>query len=103
MSPEAAIVAGALGAARGSGLEAEIGSVEPGKTADLIAVAGDPLRDLMAAQDVRMVMKVGRVRAERCDCSGRVTGKACHVGRSETSRLRATPFRARRDSSLRSE
>ena len=40
---------------------AQIGSVEKGKFADLIAVAGNPLADLTEMQRVRFVMKGGRV------------------------------------------
>lgn len=43
------------------GLEAEIGAVEPGKDADLIAVAGDPLTDVGTLQQVFFVMKGGVV------------------------------------------
>jgi Tol biopolymer transport system component len=39
----------------------DLGTVEPGKLADLIAVGGDPLLDLRAAADVRLVVKNGRV------------------------------------------
>jgi len=39
----------------------QIGSVEPGKFADLIAVAGNPLADITEMQRVRFVMKGGRV------------------------------------------
>jgi imidazolonepropionase-like amidohydrolase len=38
-----------------------VGSVQPGKFADLIAVAGDPLRDITELQRVRFVMKGGVV------------------------------------------
>ena len=61
MSPADAVVAGTLGAARCIGLEGEIGSIERGKIADLIAVAGDPLQDITVVQDVRFVMKSGQV------------------------------------------
>ncbi|MCC2956296.1 amidohydrolase family protein [Massilia sp. IC2-477] len=39
----------------------DLGTVEGGKLADLIAVGGDPLQDLRAAADVRFVVKNGRV------------------------------------------
>ncbi len=39
----------------------DLGTVEPGKLADLVAVGGDPLLDLRAAADVRFVVKNGRV------------------------------------------
>jgi imidazolonepropionase-like amidohydrolase len=37
------------------------GTIAPGYDADLIAVRGDPLRDIRAMQDVVFVMKGGRV------------------------------------------
>jgi imidazolonepropionase-like amidohydrolase len=39
----------------------QIGSIEKGKYADLIAVAGDPLADISEMQRVRFVMKGGVV------------------------------------------
>ncbi len=49
--------------ARMLGIDTEAGSVEVGKLADLIAVAGDPSRDISALRQIRMVFKDGaRVR-----------------------------------------
>lgn len=56
-----ALVAATLGAARCIGLEDEIGSIAEGKVADLIAVEGDPLRDIHAVERVKFVMKDGNV------------------------------------------
>jgi imidazolonepropionase-like amidohydrolase len=46
-------------------LEREIGTVEPGKLADLLVVRGDPLRDLTLLQDYRqnilLIMKEGQL------------------------------------------
>jgi len=43
------------------GWQDRIGSVEPGKFADLIAVAGDPVSDTTELQRVRFVMKEGKI------------------------------------------
>jgi imidazolonepropionase-like amidohydrolase len=37
------------------------GSVEPGKFADLVAVAGDPIADIPELERVKFVMKGGQV------------------------------------------
>ena len=37
------------------------GTLEPGYDADVIALGGDPLADMTATRDVRMVMKAGRI------------------------------------------
>jgi imidazolonepropionase-like amidohydrolase len=43
------------------GWKDRIGSVEQGKYADLVAVAGDPLADITEMQRVKFVMKGGKV------------------------------------------
>jgi imidazolonepropionase-like amidohydrolase len=43
------------------GWEDRIGTVEPGKYADLIAVEGDPLADISLLERVQWVMKGGVV------------------------------------------
>lgn len=43
------------------GLDGEIGTVEPGKQADLVLVEGDPLADLRRLEQVRAVVKAGAV------------------------------------------
>jgi imidazolonepropionase-like amidohydrolase len=58
---------GNLGAIRAATLHAaqlvglEVGSLEAGKLADVIAVAGNPLSDIKALESVRFVMKAGAV------------------------------------------
>ena len=60
-SPMAAIVSATTTAAEIMGWSNLIGSVEAGKFADLIAVSGDPLRDITELERVRFVMKGGVV------------------------------------------
>jgi imidazolonepropionase-like amidohydrolase len=43
------------------GWQDRIGSIEPGKFADLIALAGDPVADMTELERVRFVMKGGEV------------------------------------------
>jgi imidazolonepropionase-like amidohydrolase len=43
------------------GWQDRIGAIEPGKLADLIAVAGDPITDITELERVAFVMKGGRV------------------------------------------
>lgn len=59
MPAAAAIKAATLNAADLLGVAKEVGSIEPGKRADLIAVAGDPLSDVTVLKRVTFVMKDG--------------------------------------------
>ncbi|NHZ34334.1 metal-dependent hydrolase family protein [Massilia rubra] len=61
MAPLEAIRAATLNAAALLDQGTRLGSVEPGYAADIIAVAGDPLRDIALLQQVRFVMKDGVV------------------------------------------
>jgi imidazolonepropionase-like amidohydrolase len=56
-----AIKAATVNAADLLGISAEAGTLEPGKRADLIAVAGDPLTDVKVLKQVAFVMKDGRI------------------------------------------
>ncbi len=65
MPAAAAIQAATTGAADLLGLASEVGSIEPGKSADLIAVQGDPLADVTVLKRVGFVMARGRVVKDR--------------------------------------
>jgi imidazolonepropionase-like amidohydrolase len=60
MTPLEAIRAATLEGARLMDADGEIGSLQVGKRADIISVVGDPLEDISALSDVRLVMKNGR-------------------------------------------
>lgn len=59
MTPMQAIQAATVNAADLLGLSAEIGTLEPGKAADLVAVDADPLADVRVFKQPRYVMKGG--------------------------------------------
>jgi imidazolonepropionase-like amidohydrolase len=61
MSPMDSIVAGTSSAAKLLGWEKNLGTLTPGKWADIIAVPGDPLKDIRATEKVVFVMKNGVV------------------------------------------
>lgn len=61
MPPLVAIKAATIEAAKLIGDEKDIGSVEPGKYADLVAVPGDPLADIKLTLKPNFVMKGGVV------------------------------------------
>ncbi|MGH9394715.1 MAG: amidohydrolase family protein, partial [Terriglobales bacterium] len=61
MSPLAAIQAGTINAAELLRDDKDLGSLDPGKFADIVGVAGDPLQDITLLQHVAFVMKGGVV------------------------------------------
>jgi imidazolonepropionase-like amidohydrolase len=59
LTPMQAIRAATLDAARVLGHEKEFGSIAAGKSADLVAVAGDPLADIRTFEHVKAVIARG--------------------------------------------
>jgi imidazolonepropionase-like amidohydrolase len=76
MTPMQAIQAATTSAADLLGHSKEVGSIKPGKFADLIAVSHDPLRDVSVLENVEFVMKDGAVyKSPRPDaCSAQSSG-----------------------------
>jgi imidazolonepropionase-like amidohydrolase len=61
MTPMQAIQSATVTAAEMLGLRQDIGSIETGKYADIVAVSGDPLQDITELQRITFVMKGGMV------------------------------------------
>ena len=61
MTPVQTIRAATIDAAQLMGWQDRVGSVEAGKFADLVAVAGDPTSDITELERVKFVMKGGHV------------------------------------------
>lgn len=61
MKPVNALLAGTRDAAKLLGIESESGTLEAGKWADVVAVAGDPLRNIRATEKPIFVMARGRI------------------------------------------
>jgi imidazolonepropionase-like amidohydrolase len=61
MTPMHAIQAATVNAADLIGVSGKIGSIKPGKFADIVAVKDDPLQDIRVLERVNFVMKEGRV------------------------------------------
>lgn len=61
MTPMQAIVAATANAARNLGIHDDVGTIQQGKEADLILVAGNPAADISRLGEVALVMKHGQV------------------------------------------
>ena len=65
LSPTEIITALTRNAARFLGLEAQTGTLEAGKAADLVLVSGDPLDDIKALANVVMVIRDGAIAVDQ--------------------------------------
>jgi imidazolonepropionase-like amidohydrolase len=61
MKPAAALLAGTRDAAKLLGVDAEVGTLEAGKTADIVAVSGNVLSDIHVTEHPILVMHLGKV------------------------------------------
>jgi imidazolonepropionase-like amidohydrolase len=61
MKPVEALQAATINASKLLGIADQVGTIEPGKAADIVAVNGDPLTDIKAVNNVVLVMKAGEV------------------------------------------
>jgi imidazolonepropionase-like amidohydrolase len=59
MTPMQSLMAGTMNGAKLLGWDSKVGSISPGKFADIVAVPGDPLQDIHATEHVTFVMKGG--------------------------------------------
>jgi len=60
-----AIIAGTRNAADNMAKASELGTIESGKLADVIAVSGDPLKDIRNTREIRLVIKDGEILVNR--------------------------------------
>ena len=61
MTPAQALRSANMSAAELLGMQDKIGSLEPGKFADIVAVVADPMADITQLEHVNFVMKGGEV------------------------------------------
>ena len=93
-TPGQAIAAATIIAAEHLGVSDSLGSIVPGKWADIIAVGGDPLSDIVAVADIYLVVADGQVLYERLDQVPRARGVIAFDGRQPTSHIRGSSERA---------
>jgi imidazolonepropionase-like amidohydrolase len=73
MTPLQALKTATINPARYMGLARDIGSIEPGKLADLLIVNGNPLEDIRVTDDIAYVVLNGRI-YEGATMNEKVTG-----------------------------
>jgi imidazolonepropionase-like amidohydrolase len=73
LTPREALITATSGFAKIVGLDKDLGTIAPGKLADLIAVEGNPLDQITDTRRVRVVVKNGEVYTEARLLAGAVT------------------------------
>jgi hypothetical protein len=61
LTPMQALQAGTINVAKAFRKDKDFGTVEPGKVADIVVIDGDPLKDIWAVQNVKLVVLGGKV------------------------------------------
>jgi imidazolonepropionase-like amidohydrolase len=61
MSPMEALVAATRGNAEALGLGRDLGTLAPGKLADVLLLSANPLEDIASIRQVRLVLQAGKV------------------------------------------
>jgi imidazolonepropionase-like amidohydrolase len=61
ISPMEAIIAATRNAADNLAKAGELGTIESGKLADVIAVSGDPLKDIRNTREIKLVIRNGEI------------------------------------------
>ena len=59
MSPAESLAAGTINAARAAGVDHQVGSLEPGKAADIVAMSQSPLDDISSVLRLQFIMRDG--------------------------------------------
>lgn len=91
MTPMQALRAATLTGAELIGADTELGRLAPGYLADVIAVPGNPRVDITTTQDVRFVMKEGRIHKMRSIAADSFDGHADWCRETSPGLLRLVP------------
>jgi imidazolonepropionase-like amidohydrolase len=83
-----------INSARAMGVGDRLGSIEPGKWADLVVVRGDPLADIRVTRNPRLVVKAGRV-YDPAAIAKAVEGKIGPMSAADSAVWAPTPPRRR--------
>ncbi|HEY4217145.1 MAG TPA: amidohydrolase family protein [Gemmatimonadaceae bacterium] len=83
-----------INSARAIGLGNQLGTIEPGKWADLVVVRGNPLQDIRRVRMPRLVIRAGRV-YDPAVLMKSVEGKIGPASAADTAAWAPTPPRAR--------
>src|SRR5687768_9796887 len=92
--PAAALKIGTINGARAMNVASKLGTLEAGKFADLFIVRGNPLQDIRATRNVRLVLKGGQV-YDAAELLASVQGKMGPASATDEKKWRPQPRPAR--------